>query len=165
MLLKLMEIPFNFMKNNYVLDKFYKLAKKKFFPLCRSLTGMGTYKTLKYIKKEFKNLRIYKVKSGTKVFDWKVPNEWNIKDGYILDKFDKKILDFKKNNLHVVNYSYPVNKNINKKYLLKKIHTHSKIKTAIQMAALFLLLYQKNTYGINILKKLKINGALLFTFN
>ncbi len=119
------------MNNNHALDKFYKLAKKKFFPLCRSITGIGTFKTLKYIKKEFKNLKIYKIKSGTKVYDWKVPNEWNIKDGYILDKFNKKILDFKKNNLHVVNYSHPINKTINKKKLLNKIHSHSKIDTAI----------------------------------
>ena len=149
------------MNNNHALNKFYRLAKEKFFPLCRSITGTGTYKTLKYIKKEFKNLKIYKIKSGTKVYDWKVPNEWNIKDGYILDKFNKKILDFKKNNLHVVNYSYPINKIINKKNLLKKIHTHSKIYTAIPYVTSYYNKYwgfcmsQKNKLSVN--KKYKEN--------
>ena len=54
------------MNNNHALNKFYRLAKEKFFPLCRSITGTGTYKTLKYIKKEFKNLKIYKIKSELK---------------------------------------------------------------------------------------------------
>ena len=149
------------MNNNHALNKFYRLAKEKFFPLCRSITGTGTYKTLKYIKKEFKNLKIYKIKSGTKVYDWKVPNEWNIKDGYILDKFNKKILDFKKNNLHVVNYSYPINKIVNKKNLLKKIHTHSKIYTAIPYVTSYYNKYwgfcmsQKNKLSVN--KKYKEN--------
>jgi aminopeptidase-like protein len=119
------------MNDGNALKKYYNLAKKKLFPINRSITGLGTLKTLNYIKKEFKDLKIYKVKSGTKVFDWKVPSEWNIKDGYIINKFNKKILDFKKNNLHIVNYSYPINKTINKENLLRKIHTHSKIKSAI----------------------------------
>ena len=149
------------MKNNQALDKFYKLAKKKFFPLCRSITGMGTHKTLKYIKNEFKNLKIYKIKSGTKVYDWKVPNEWNIRDGYILDKSNKKILDFKRNNLHVVNYSYPINKTVNKKSLLNKIHTHSKINTAVPYVTSYYNKYwgfcmsQKDKISIN--KKYKKN--------
>ena len=74
---------------------FYNLAKKKLFPLNRSITGSGINETLKIIKKEFPKLKIHSVKSGTQVFDWKIPPEWNIKSAYVIDKFGKKIIDFK----------------------------------------------------------------------
>ena len=98
--------------------KYYQLAKNTLFPICRSLTGSGTEKTLKIIKKEFPKLKIHKVSSGTKVFDWRVPPEWNVVDGYILDKNGEKIVDFKNNNLHLVGYSIPINKSFTKKYCL-----------------------------------------------
>ena len=104
------------------IEKYLKLAKKDLFPLCRSLTGKDTLKTLKIIKKQFSGLNIYKVPSKAKVFDWKVPPAWNVKDAYILDKQNKKLIDFKKNNLQLVGYSMPINKKISKGELLKKLH-------------------------------------------
>ncbi len=84
---------------------------KKIFPICRSITGNGTLTTLKEIKKNYlKNLMIKRIPSRKKVFDWKIPDEWNIKDAYVIDKHSKKIIDFKSNNLHIVNYSAPKNK-------------------------------------------------------
>ena len=77
--------------------KFYNLGKNKLFPICRSITGNGVRKTLKIIKKNFPKLKIYEVPSGTKIFDWKVPPEWNISDAYVIDKNNVKIIDFKKN--------------------------------------------------------------------
>ena len=56
---------------------------KDLFPLCRSLTGEGTRKTLQYFKKINKEFKILEFKSGKKVFDWEIPLEWNISDGYI----------------------------------------------------------------------------------
>ena len=52
-------------------NKYYNLAKNTLFPICRSITGNGVKKTLKIIKKEFPNLKIYNIPSGTRVFDWK----------------------------------------------------------------------------------------------
>ena len=103
-------------------EEYYNLGKK-LFPICRSITGKGTKKTLHIIKKKLKDLKIRSVSSGTKAFDWKVPPEWNIKDAFVIDKEKKKIIDFKKNNLHVVNYSVPVNKKISKKNLLNRLHS------------------------------------------
>ena len=102
---------------------FYNLAKNRLFPLCRSITGNGIKETLNIIKKEFPKLKIYSVKSGTKVFDWKIPPEWNIKTAYVIDKFGEKIIDFSENNLHLVGYSTPINKTLTKKKLFKKIHS------------------------------------------
>ena len=104
-------------------SKFYDFAKNDLFKLTRSLTGKGTKKKLIKIKKKFPKLKIYKVRSGTKIFDWRIPDEWNIKDAYIIDKYKKKIIVFKKNNLHIVGYSKPLKK-LKKNDLLKKIYSH-----------------------------------------
>ena len=76
----------------------------------RSLTGKGVEQTLKYIKKEIP-IEIKKIKSGTKVFDWTIPPEWNLKEAYIVDlNTGEKIIDIKNHNLHLVGYSEPVKK-------------------------------------------------------
>ena len=107
---------------NVSLKKYYNIAKTKLFPINRSLTGKGVIDTLKIIKKEFPKLKIKNFKSGTKVFDWNIPPEWNVLDAYVMDKYGKKIIDFKNNNLHLVGYSIPINKNISKKELFKNIY-------------------------------------------
>jgi aminopeptidase-like protein len=98
------------------------LLKMNLFPLTRSLTGQGVKKTLNIIKKEFPKLKIKKFKSGTKVFDWNIPEEWNVTDAYVVDKYNNRIIDFKKNNLHLVGYSIPIKKNISKNELFKNLY-------------------------------------------
>ena len=88
------------------INKYYDLAKTKLYPICRSITGKGLEDTLKIIKQEFRSMKIYSIKSVTKVFDWKIPPEWNIKDAYVLDKYNNKIINFKNNNLHIVDTQY-----------------------------------------------------------
>ena len=123
--------------------KYLNLAQKKLFRLNRSITGYGLRRTLYYIKKEFPNLKIKSLKSNTRVFDWKIPYEWNLKDAYILDKNKKKIIDFKKNNLHIVGYSSSCKKILKKKEILKKIHSLPKSPNAIP----YITSYYKNYWG------------------
>ena len=104
------------------IKKYYNIAKKKLFPLTRSLTGEGVRKTLNIIQKEFPILKVKKIKSKTKVFDWNIPEEWNVTDAYVIDKYNNRIIDFKKNNLHLVGYSIPIKKNITKKELFKNLY-------------------------------------------
>jgi len=125
------------------LNKYYNLAKNILFPICRSISGNGIKKTLKIIKSQLPKLKIYQVKSGTKVFDWRVPPEWNIKDAYILDKNNIKIIDFKKNNLHLVSYSVPVSKILKKNELLNRLHDYKKIPEAIP----YVTSYYKKYWG------------------
>ncbi|NEZ67229.1 DUF4910 domain-containing protein [Leptolyngbyaceae cyanobacterium CCMR0082] len=77
------------------------------YPICRSITGNGVRKSLNIIQQHIP-LEIHEVPTGTPVFDWTVPKEWNIKDAYIKDKTGKKIVDFQSSNLHVLNYSIPI---------------------------------------------------------
>lgn len=84
----------------------YRLMKM-LFPICRSITGNGVRETLNIIR-EIIPIEMFEVPSGTQVFDWEVPQEWNIKDAYILDEDGNKIIDFNNNNLHVVGYSVPI---------------------------------------------------------
>jgi len=125
------------------IKKYYQLAKHSLFPICRSLTGHGVKKTLKIIQKEFPKLKIFKIRSGTKVFDWNVPPEWNVKDAYILDKNNKKIVNFKNNNLHLVGYSIPVNKFFTKKKIFNYIHSLPKQPKAIP----YITSYYKKYWG------------------
>lgn len=125
------------------MKKYFNIAKKDLYPICRSITGDGIRQTLKIIKKEFKDLKIKKIPSGQKVFDWRIPAEWNIRNAYVLDKFNNKIIDFKKNNLHLVSYSMPINKIIKKNQLLKKIICLKKQPTAIPYATS----YYKKDWG------------------
>jgi len=125
------------------ITKYYNLIKFKMFPICRSITGSGIRETLKIIKSEFPKLKIYSIKTGTKMFDWKIPYEWNIKKAYIIDKNKKKIIDFSENNLHIVNYSSPVNKIVNKKELLSHLYTVKKLSSAIP----YVTSYYKKYWG------------------
>ena len=91
---------------------------KKLFPICRSITGNGTRQSLEIISKEFP-IETYEIPTGTQVFDWTIPKEWNILDAYVIDPTRRKIIDFKKSNLHILNYSIPVKKKIvNIKFLI-----------------------------------------------
>ena len=93
------------------------------FPICRSITGKGVRDTLKYFKKIIPELNIKSVKTNEKFGDWEVPKEWNVKDAYIQDSSNNKILDFKTNNLHLWGYSEPVNKTLNLEELQKHLHS------------------------------------------
>ena len=97
---------------------------KNLFPICRSITGDGLRKTLDYFEKYHKEYSRLKFKTGLKVFDWEIPKEWNIKDAYFEHiETGQRYAEFKINNLHIVNYSEPINKVIEYEELIKRLHT------------------------------------------
>jgi len=94
----------------------------RLWPINRSLSGDGNRETLKILS-ELIDLQITEVPSGTKCFDWTVPPEWNVKEAWIKDSKGNKIVDFSKNNLHLLGYSIPVNKKMSLSELKANIYT------------------------------------------
>jgi len=110
------------------LDHYYKKGENAYilleelFPIARSISGNGVRETLGRLKKNIP-IDIHEVRTGYQAYDWTVPEEWNIKDAYVLNSDGEKIIDFKVNNLHVLYYSTPFNKIITLDEL--KAHTYS----------------------------------------
>ena len=95
---------------------------KKLWPINRSLTGPGVASTLSLIQQKLP-IKILNFNSGKKVFDWQIPKVWNLKEAWVKNKNNKKIIDFRSNNLHIVGYSQSVDKIISLNELKKKIYT------------------------------------------
>jgi len=89
----------------------------------RSLTGHGTLDTLKYLKGINKDLNIFSFKSGTNVFDWSIPDEWNIYNAYIEHESGQRFAEFSESNLHILGYSIPYNNYLSLAELLPHIYT------------------------------------------
>jgi len=89
------------------------------YPICRSITGDGVRETLQRLQR-FVPLSVHEVPTGTPVFDWTVPPEWNIRDAYVKNSRGERVVDFQESNLHVVNYSVPVHE----KMTLEELKPH-----------------------------------------
>lgn len=92
------------------------------YPICRSITGDGVRTTLRRIQQDIP-LQLVEVPSGTAVFDWTVPPEWNIRDAYIKDAAGRKLVDFQQSSLHVMSYSEPVKGRYSLEALRPRLHS------------------------------------------
>ena len=135
---------------------------KKVFPYCRSITGQGLEKTLAFIGEKVPDLKIIKFKTGTKVFDWTIPQVWNIKDTFIENEKGERYAQFSNSNLHIVSYSTPVNKFLPRDQLLKKIFTEPKVPEAIP----YITSYYKKDWGfcMSEVEKKKMTGKKFKVF-
>lgn len=102
-------------------EAMYRLAGE-LYPYCRSLTGDGVRRTLRRIGEEI-DLDVHEVPTGTRVFDWEVPREWNVHDAWIAEPGGRRIVDFDESNLHVVGYSSPVDRQMDLEELRPHLHT------------------------------------------
>jgi aminopeptidase-like protein len=131
----------------------YSLVEQ-FYPICRSITGEGVRQTLDIIKKRI-GLTIHEVSSGTKVFDWTVPPEWNIRDAFVARRDGSRIIDFNDSNLHTVSYSIPVKQRMTRDELLAHIHTlpdqtdHIPYRTSYYAPAWGFCLQHRRLAGLN----------------
>jgi aminopeptidase-like protein len=99
----------------------YELVRR-LFPLCRSLTGSGVRATFDVLA-EYVPLERTEIASGTQIFDWAVPDEWNIRDAYIATADGARVVDFRRSSLHVVSYSEPVRARMSLDALRERLHT------------------------------------------
>jgi aminopeptidase-like protein len=102
-------------------EPMYELVRE-LYPICRSITGNGVRETLRRVSEHIP-LKIHEVPTGTRVFDWTVPKEWNIRDAYVKNSDRIKVIDFKKSNLHVLNYSTPIRKRMSLAELREHLYT------------------------------------------
>lgn len=131
----------------------FKLAKK-LWPIHRTIVGPGIRTSLKVIKSEQNLIKIKSVKTGTKVYDWKIPKEWEVKDAWI--KYNnRKVVDYKKNNLHIVGHSIAIDKKINFNELKKKIHHIKRIQNAVPYVTSYYKKYWGFCMSYKKFKKLK----------
>src|SRR5206468_9127117 len=96
----------------------YELIRE-LYPICRSITGDGVRETLRRLGNHIP-LKVHEVPSGTQVFDWTIPKEWNIRDAYVKNSDGVKVIDFRNSNLHILNYSIPVRKKVS----LRELREH-----------------------------------------
>jgi aminopeptidase-like protein len=98
----------------------YALAAR-LYPICRSITGEGVRETLDVVRQHIP-LAVHEVPSGTEVFDWTVPKEWNVRDAYVANARGERVIDFRQHNLHVVQYSAPVRARMTLDALRPRLH-------------------------------------------
>ena len=92
------------------------------YPICRSITGEGVRSSLQILQQAVP-LELHEVSTGTRVFDWTVPREWNIRDAYVKNQHGERVIDFRRHNLHVVNYSVPFHGHLTLDELKSHLHT------------------------------------------
>ena len=100
----------------------YDLAVR-LFPICRSITGNGFRQSLDIIREQVPEMKVFEVPSGTQVFDWTVPKEWNIRGGWIRRLSGETVIDFRDSNLHVLGYSVPVHQKVSREELMEHVYT------------------------------------------
>jgi aminopeptidase-like protein len=101
------------------------------YPICRSITGNGVRQTLQRLERELPRLDVHEVASGTRVFDWTIPREWNIRDAYVEGPDGRRVIDFRQCNLHVVSYSVPVRARMTLGDLRPRLFTRPDVPDAI----------------------------------
>ena len=116
---------------------------KQLYPIYRSITGEGVRKSLNILSK-YVPFTIHEVNSGTSVFDWTIPDEWNIRDAYVKNlNTGNTVIDFKNHNLHLVGYSEPVNFECSWEVLDKHLHYDKNHPDAIP----YVTSYYSKTWG------------------
>jgi aminopeptidase-like protein len=101
-------------------QRLYEFAAR-LYPICRSITGNGVRKTLELIRSRIP-LTVHEVPSGTRVFDWEIPLEWNVEDAAVLDADGRRVVDFHAHNLHLVSYSEPLQRTLSLEELSARLH-------------------------------------------
>lgn len=118
------------MKSDSIGIELHRVAEE-LFPICRSITGEGVRQTIDVLSRNFAPFEVSEVPSGTRCFDWTVPDEWNIRGARLIAPDGSTVADFQENNLHVVGYSEPVDVEIKLEDLQQHLHSIEALPDAI----------------------------------
>jgi aminopeptidase-like protein len=124
---------------------------RRLWPICRSITGDGVRQTLAILRERLPEMVVHEVPTDTRCFDWVIPKEWAIRDAYIIGPNGRKILDFVDNNLHVINYSAPVDMEID----LDELQAHLHSLPAQPEAVPYVTSYYKENWGFCLAHKVR----------
>ena len=114
----------------------------KLFPIMRSITGEGVRETIRILQ-NYIPLEMEGIKTGTEVFDWEIPKEWVIREAWIKDDQGNKVIDITDLNLHVINYSEPIDKWVTLEVLKEHVQTIPHLPDAVP----YVISYYKERWG------------------
>lgn len=109
----------------------------------RSITGEGVRQTLNWIGYELGGLKFTEIPTGTKCFDWTVPNEWKFDEAWIVGPDGTRIIDTADTILHVLNYSVPVDRTLDREELDKHLFSLPDMPDAVP----YVTSYYKERWG------------------
>jgi aminopeptidase-like protein len=112
------------------------------YPICRSITGDGLRESLRILQKHIP-LELHEAPTGTQVFDWTVPKEWNVRDAYVKAPSGERVIDFQRSSLHVLNYSVPIHERMSLQQLREHLHSIPEHPNSIP----YRTSYYKETWG------------------
>ena len=141
------DYPYSELNKAHYIELFDDLLNT-LFPICRSITGKGIRDSFEILNK-YIPLNISSVPSGTEVFDWTIPDEWNIEDAYIKNSKGERVIDFKQSNLHVISYSEPTHKKMSLEELKPFLHTIPDLPDAIP----YITSYYERAWGFCLTQK------------
>src|SRR5712691_1956153 len=95
---------------------------RELYPICRSITGDGLRRSLRMLQR-LAPLVLHEVPTGTPVFDWLVPREWNFRSARLTGPDGEVIADAERLNLHVLNYSVPFHGKVRLEELERHLHS------------------------------------------
>ena len=95
------------------------------FPICRSITGEGLRKTLGMLRERLPGLQLVEIESGTRVLDWIVPDEWNVREAWLRSESGETVVDFAHHNLHLMSYSVPTRGTFSLQALREEDHLYT----------------------------------------
>ena len=116
---------------------------RELFPINRSISNIGVKKSLQIIGRDHKSFKIKSFTAQSKAYDWKVSKRWNVKKACIKNTEGKILVDFTKNNLHVISHSQPINKKVTNRQLMSHIHTRPDLPDAVP----YVTSYYKKDWG------------------